>query len=1000
MKRGEQRAVIEITLKSFNDDITNQNYSNTVDVVRRTITKQKGNNTQKGGDDSSNKVTSTWHINGKPSGAAEVDELVIQKYHVQLANLCNFLPQDRVAKFAGLSETEKLKETEQTVENGELWEMHDDLIKRKKNIADGERKLHNHKADLEQVGKSLETLSRDATKAKEQQQWLDKANDFKKKLPWVQFEKKKQEYEKFKGEYEKCQERVKTCLKESAEAEVPLREIRELSNKMQKDKASKEKTLKDAENKERMTQRKLSDMRVEYDDKEEQLKSSNKREKEAKMSVQRLTNEIKDLEQRLSEIPDVQSNGSLEALREKKALFNKIRQERIPFETRLEEANLKLRPAEDKVRWFERQQADMDSVRGKKLNALTQSMKGRIDMAVVDKEVRELAKNLNREKKLYGPVLCEIECNVPFNQTCLQNVLGPNALSSYVVDNDVELMKALNNLFKTKRYLLSVVNQTETTPYQPSAFNDAYKRFGVTGTLESTFTAPSCVKKTLVALNRVDSIAVGDAKVLDAVKCQEMFNANLGNIITVCTSTNKYSTFKSRYAAPGESVPFEAEVMREPQVRLFGAQRNQSEINEVRRNLAEWKDRAESIRKERDEIQQKTNEMKKAEGEADVALRDEKGKLNKPKRDRMQIESRIKSVKLSKESQEQNLNLSANRDKLKKSLENLVMSRAKEAMNCVVSIDAVFAARREKNIAELKYVEARERQAHYEKIYEQVKEDGQKCIEEYNELKERKKRLIHVLKQFKDRAMEDATLTPDLQEKFVNMPETEEELMEEIKTCEDKATSIVCSNPAAMSEFNRYTQRKKDLETLISREEPRVNAELEIIGGIKQKWLPKLQRVLSKISDAFSRNCADIGMAGEVKLREAANDDFENYALDIFVKFRAIEELHALNANRQSGGERAVSTMLYLISLQDLTKCPFRVVDEINQGMDPKNERKVFKQMVDSASKPSTPQCFLLTPKLLSGLEYNDNVTVLCIFNGYRPGNETNMQKELQPFTP
>ena len=30
--------------------------------------------------------------------------------------------------------------------------------------------------------------------------------------------------------------------------------------------------------------------------------------------------------------------------------------------------------------------------------------------------------------------------------------------------------------------------------------------------------------------------------------------------------------------------------------------------------------------------------------------------------------------------------------------------------------------------------------------------------------------------------------------------------------------------------------------------------------------------------------------------------------------------------------ECSVSTMLYLISLQDLTNCPFRVVDEINQG--------------------------------------------------------------------
>ena len=36
--------------------------------------------------------------------------------------------------------------------------------------------------------------------------------------------------------------------------------------------------------------------------------------------------------------------------------------------------------------------------------------------------------------------------------------------------------------------------------------------------------------------------------------------------------------------------------------------------------------------------------------------------------------------------------------------------------------------------------------------------------------------------------------------------------------------------------------------------------------------------------------------------------------------------------------ERSVSTMLYLISLQELAA--FRVVDEINQGMDPVNERR------------------------------------------------------------
>ncbi len=68
--------------------------------------------------------------------------------------------------------------------------------------------------------------------------------------------------------------------------------------------------------------------------------------------------------------------------------------------------------------------------------------------------------------------------------------------------------------------------------------------------------------------------------------------------------------------------------------------------------------------------------------------------------------------------------------------------------------------------------------------------------------------------------------------------------------------------------------------------------------------------------------------------------------------------------------------------MQDVTVCPFRVVDEINQGMDPINERKVFMQLVESACRPGTPQCFLLTPKLLPALPFTPAVQVLQIWNG------------------
>jgi chromosome segregation ATPase len=92
--------------------------------------------------------------------------------------------------------------------------------------------------------------------------------------------------------------------------------------------------------------------------------------------------------------------------------------------------------------------------------------------------------------------------------------------------------------------------------------------------------------------------------------------------------------------------------------------------------------------------------------------------------------------------------------------------------------------------------------------------------------------------------------------------------------------------------------------------------------------------------------------------------------------------LSVLDSHRQSGGERAVSTIFYLMALQDLAKSPFRVVDEINQGMDPRNERMVHERMVDIACQENTSQYFLITPKLLTGLKFHPKMKVHVINSG------------------
>jgi structural maintenance of chromosomes protein 5 len=136
------------------------------------------------------------------------------------------------------------------------------------------------------------------------------------------------------------------------------------------------------------------------------------------------------------------------------------------------------------------------------------------------------------------------------------------------------------------------------------------------------------------------------------------------------------------------------------------------------------------------------------------------------------------------------------------------------------------------------------------------------------------------------------------------------------------------------------------------------------ITTYRQIWEPRLEKMVGRVSEAFSNAFQSIGCAGEVLLSKKVGDkefgpetdDFEKWSIEIKVKFRETEELQLLTGQRQSGGERSVSTIFYLMALQDMAKAPFRVVDEINQGMDPRNERLVHSRMVAAACREETSQ--------------------------------------------
>lgn len=67
-------------------------------------------------------------INGKPSNKKQVQELA-RSFSIQIDNLCQFLPQDKVVEFAAMTPVELLRSTQRAVAPQEMIDLHEDLKK-------------------------------------------------------------------------------------------------------------------------------------------------------------------------------------------------------------------------------------------------------------------------------------------------------------------------------------------------------------------------------------------------------------------------------------------------------------------------------------------------------------------------------------------------------------------------------------------------------------------------------------------------------------------------------------------------------------------------------------------------------------------------------------------------------------------------------------------------------------------------------------------------------
>jgi len=523
-----------------------------------------------------------------------------------------------------------------------------------------------------------------------------------------------------------------------------------------------------------------------------------------------------------------------------------------------------------------------------------------------------------------------------------------------------------------KKYGIPVLNYAgERIRTRPLNITPEMKQLGIYSRLDQEFNAPDAVKEVLISQAFLDDSYIGTDETHR--RADEVSKIGISDF---WTPDNHYRWSKSRY---GGHVSAFVDIVYPS--RLFVSNLDVSDIENLQLQKEQHEKKIEGMNEAITKFRKKQRQLEDEEANIHKQKEEIINMMRFQKRRREEIQSRVDMRRRMLEDLFQEEDVESRTRKLVDQVAKLNDKRFQAMIKLKDLLTEAVALKWSHTEKHMASIELDVKIWEMEKGVKKFEKDANHAAREYEDRKRITQEHMRKLALAKQHAESIAMLTEDLNKEFDVMPRTIEELEAAIQDTESEANSMLFLNQNVLQEYQNRQREIESISNKLKDDKDQYEMCCSEIESVKGKWLPTLRTLVSKINDTFSRNFQDMAVAGEVSLDEHGLD-FDHYGILIKVKFRQTSQLQVLSAHHQSGGERSVSTILYLVSLQDLTNCPFRVVDEINQGMDPINERKMFQQLVRAASQINTPQCFLLTPKLLPDLEYSGACSILNIMNG------------------
>lgn len=200
VKHGLDTAYIEIELQCRDGE--SENY-----VVRLKIIRD-GNGRE-------------WFLNGKKTSLKAVQALT-RGLSIQIDNLCQFLPQDKVSEFAALSPVELLIQTQRAAAPEQMLEWHEELKKKRKDQKLVEEQLDRDKEQLGTQEIRQDNLRAEVERLEERNRIQETVDLLKKSIPFVEYREIRTRHKELKAAKKEAERRLKRL---NAQVEPTLQKV-------------------------------------------------------------------------------------------------------------------------------------------------------------------------------------------------------------------------------------------------------------------------------------------------------------------------------------------------------------------------------------------------------------------------------------------------------------------------------------------------------------------------------------------------------------------------------------------------------------------------------------------------------------------------------------------------------------------------------------------------------------------------------------------------------